>query len=185
VYAYKTETFGPQGTLGRVSEREVVLVRDLRAALACLNPELPESAREQAIEKLTRIDFARSLIQHNREFFGFIRGGVPVEWREPGGETKHALARVIDFRNAGNNRFLAVRELKIQFFPLVAGPVTSQKDGKKKSRNGFQPLENHAARCRVYLLPRIIEKLPGPFLKVSKIQKNLFFLDLTIRSTVI
>jgi len=29
---------------------------------------------------------------------------------------------VIDFRNAGNNRFLAVRELKIQFFPLVAGP---------------------------------------------------------------
>jgi len=32
------------------------------------------------------------------------------------------LARVIDFRNAGNNRFLAVRELKIQFFPLVAGP---------------------------------------------------------------
>ena len=114
MYAYKTETFGPQGTLGRVSEREVVLVRDLRAALACLNPELPESAREQAIEKLTRIDFARSLIQHNREFFGFIRGGVPVEWREPGGETKHALARVIDFRNAGNNRFLAVRELKIQ-----------------------------------------------------------------------
>ena len=114
VYAYKTETFGPQGTLGRVSEREVVLVRDLRAALACLNPELSESAREQAIEKLTRIDFARSLIQHNREFFGFIRGGVPVEWREPGGETKHALARVIDFRNAGNNRFLAVRELKIQ-----------------------------------------------------------------------
>ena len=81
VYAYKTETFGPQGTLGRVSEREVVLVRDLRAAFACLNPELPESAREQAIEKLTRIDFARSLIQHNREFFGFIRGGVPVELR--------------------------------------------------------------------------------------------------------
>jgi len=130
VYAYKTETFGPQGTLGRVSEREVVLVRDLRAALACLNPELPESAREQAIEKLTRIDFARSLIQHNREFFGFIRGGVPVEWREPGGETKHALARVIDFRNAGNNRFLAVRELKIQFFPLVAGPFLTHIPGQ-------------------------------------------------------
>jgi type I restriction enzyme R subunit len=113
-YAYKTETSGPQGTLGRSSEREVVLVRDLRAAVTRLNPDLPESAREQAIEKLTRIDFARSLIQHNREFFGFIRGGVPVEWREPGGETKHALARVIDFRNVGNNRFLAVRELKIQ-----------------------------------------------------------------------
>lgn len=33
VYAYKAETFGPNGTLGRMSERDVVLVRDLRAAL--------------------------------------------------------------------------------------------------------------------------------------------------------
>jgi type I restriction enzyme R subunit len=58
VYAYNSETFGPHGTLGRASERDVVLVRDLRAALARLNPTLPESAREQAIEKITRIDFA-------------------------------------------------------------------------------------------------------------------------------
>jgi len=73
VYAYNTETFGPSGTLGRASEREVVLVRDLRTALQRLNPDLPESAREQAIEKLTRSDFARSLLQHNREYYGFIR----------------------------------------------------------------------------------------------------------------
>ena len=42
VYAYNAETFGPHGTLGRASEREVVLVRDLRAALERLNPDLPE-----------------------------------------------------------------------------------------------------------------------------------------------
>ncbi len=114
VYAYNAETFGPHGTLGRASEREVVLVRDLRAALVRLNPGLPESAREQAIEKLTRVDFARSLVQHNREFYGFIRGGVPVEWRDAKGEARHALARVIDFRNPVHNRFLAVRELKVQ-----------------------------------------------------------------------
>ncbi|MGH9327793.1 MAG: type I restriction endonuclease, partial [Terriglobia bacterium] len=114
VYAYDTETFGPQGTLGRASERDVVLVRDLRAAVKRLNLDLPESALEQAIEKLTRIDFARSLLQHNREFYGFIRDGVPVEWRDAAGRTRHARARVIDFRNFNNNRFLAVRELKIQ-----------------------------------------------------------------------
>jgi type I restriction enzyme R subunit len=108
------ETFGPQGTLGRTSEREVVLVRDLRAALARLNPALPESAREQAVEKLTRTDFARSLVQHNREYYSFIRGGVPVEWRDASGETRHAHARVIDFRDTTCNRFLAVRELKVQ-----------------------------------------------------------------------
>ncbi len=120
VYAYNRETFGPHGTLGRTSERDVVLVRDLRAALTRLNPDIPESARGQAVEKLTRVDFARSLIQHNREFYGFIRGGVPVEWRDATGETRHAHARVIDFRNATGpdgkptNRFMAVRELKVQ-----------------------------------------------------------------------
>jgi type I restriction enzyme R subunit len=114
VYAYNVETFGPQGTLGRASERDVVLVRDLRAAFARLNPDLPQSAREQAVEKICRIDFARSLIQHNRECYGFIRDGVPVEWRDASGETRHAHAYVIDFRNVANNRFLAVRELKVQ-----------------------------------------------------------------------
>jgi type I restriction enzyme R subunit len=38
IYAHNDETFGPAGTLGRASEREVILVRDLRAAL-------PEPAR--------------------------------------------------------------------------------------------------------------------------------------------
>ena len=120
VYAYNTETFGPAGTLGRKSEREAVLVRDLRAALVRLNPDILKSVREQAVEKLTRMDFARSLLQHNREFYGFIQGGVPVEWRDASGETRRAHARVIDFGNGRgpdgqpNNRFLAVRELKLQ-----------------------------------------------------------------------
>jgi hypothetical protein len=68
-------------------------------------PDLPEAAREQAVEKLTRVDFARSLVQHNKEFHAFIRNGVPVEWRDASGETRHARAMVIDFRNAANNRF--------------------------------------------------------------------------------
>jgi type I restriction enzyme R subunit len=115
IYAWNQETFGPHGSLGRDSEREVVLVRDLRAALARLNPTLPESAREQAVEKLTRVDFSRSLVQHNREYYGYIREGVPVEWRDTRGATRHAHAQVIDFRpTATTNRFLAVRELQIQ-----------------------------------------------------------------------
>lgn len=45
VYAYNAETFGPNGTLWRASERDVVLVRDLRAALKRLNPDIPAPAR--------------------------------------------------------------------------------------------------------------------------------------------
>jgi len=113
-FAWNEETFGPSGLLGRGSEREVVLTRDLRAAVVRLNPELPGEAVEQAVEKLTRVDYSRSLVQHNREFHGYIRNGVPVEWRDGSGETQYARARVIDFRAPANNRFLAVRELKIQ-----------------------------------------------------------------------
>lgn len=114
VYAYNTETFGPQGTLGRASERDAVLVRDLRAAISRLNPDLPPDVCDQAVERITRTDLARSLVQQNREFYGYIRGGVPVEWRDASGETRHAHAKVIDFRTVANNRFLAVRELKLQ-----------------------------------------------------------------------
>jgi type I restriction enzyme, R subunit len=103
VYAWTEETFGSHGTLGRSSERDVVLVRDLRLAIAQLNKDLPESAREQAIDKLTRVDYSRSLLQHNREFYSYIRNGVPVEWRDAGGERQHAQAQVIDFRNGSTN----------------------------------------------------------------------------------
>lgn len=44
VYAYNEETFGASGTLGRTDPREVVLTRDLRAAIIRLNPQLPEAA---------------------------------------------------------------------------------------------------------------------------------------------
>ena len=47
VYAWNEETFGPDGTLGRADTREVVLTRDLRAALVQLNPELPVFCRRR------------------------------------------------------------------------------------------------------------------------------------------
>jgi len=115
VYAWNHETFGAEGMLGRASEREVVLVRDLRAALVRLNAELPESAINEAVGKLTHHDYSRSLLQHNQAFYKLIRDGVPVSYRDDHGTLRHAQARVIDFRKptSHNNRFLAVRELKI------------------------------------------------------------------------
>jgi type I restriction enzyme R subunit len=114
VYAFNTEVLGPDGTLGRSSERDVVLVRDLRAAVSRLNPELPPDAVDRVVEALTRIDHSRSLVQHNQEFHRLVRNGVPVRWKGAGGMERHAQAKVIDFRTPENNDFLAVRELKVQ-----------------------------------------------------------------------
>ena len=113
VYTWNEETFGPEGTLGRSDTREAVLRRDLRAALERLNPLLPEKAVDEAVAKLTHHDFTRSLLQHNQAFYKLIRDGVPVSYRDGNGTLRHAQARVIDFREPGNNRFLAVRELKL------------------------------------------------------------------------
>jgi len=119
VYAWNEEMFGPEGLLGRNDTREVVLTRDLRAALVRLNSDLPTTAIEQAVQKMTRHDFTRSLLQHNQEFYAFIRDGVPVEFKDGAGQLRQKRARVIDFQNGQtngepNNRFLAVRELKLQ-----------------------------------------------------------------------
>jgi type I restriction enzyme R subunit len=119
VYAWNDETFGPDGTLGRTDTREAVLTRDLRAAIIRLNPQLPAPAVEEAIGKLTSYDVSRSLLQHNQEFYKYIRNGVPVSYRDAQGQLRDDHVLVIDFANgigAGgkpNNRFLAVRELKI------------------------------------------------------------------------
>jgi type I restriction enzyme R subunit len=114
VYAWKDETFGPGGTLGRADTREAVLTLDLRAALERLNPDLPASAIEDGMRALTVHDFSRSMVQHNQDFARLIRNGVPVHYRDGTGRLRDARARVIDFDNAhGSNRFLAVRELRL------------------------------------------------------------------------
>lgn len=113
-FAWNDETFGPGGNLGRESERDAVLRRDLREALARLNPSMPESARDEAFERLIQVDHSRSMIQHNQHFYKYLRDGVPVSWRDPDGQTRHDHARVLDFRDAAKNRFLAVREMKFQ-----------------------------------------------------------------------
>ena len=113
-YAWNDETFGPDGMLGRTSERDVVLTRDLRSALVRLNPLVPESAIDDAIETLTASDFSRSTLQHNQRIYRYLRDGVPVSWKDADGRTHDANVYPIDFRNPDSTRFLAVRELKVQ-----------------------------------------------------------------------
>ncbi len=54
VYAWNDETFGPDGTLGRTSDREVVLARPLRDKLVELNPALPDEAYDDAVRIMIR-----------------------------------------------------------------------------------------------------------------------------------
>ncbi|MCX7382600.1 MAG: type I restriction endonuclease subunit R [Alphaproteobacteria bacterium] len=114
-YAWNDETFGPTGTFGRADTQDAVLTRDLRAALIRLNPDLPQVAIDEALRVLSVTDFSRSMVQHNQDFTRLLRNGVPVHYRDTSGRTRDGRARVIDFDNKpGSNRFLAIRELKLQ-----------------------------------------------------------------------
>ena len=113
VYAFNSETFGTNGTLGRANDSEVVLTRYLRQALEEFNPDLPRSAYENAIRELIQVNAAQSTLQTNREKYGLLLNGVRVTYRDLRGEMETRTLRIFDFENAENNHFLAVRELRI------------------------------------------------------------------------
>jgi type I restriction enzyme, R subunit len=122
VYAFNTETFGADGMLGRSDEREVVLTRDLRAALQRLNPGLPEGAYEQAVRQVVEYSRAQSTLQINKEKYGLIKNGVSVDVPRPKGGTEKRRLKLIDFDTPENNRFLAVRELWVKGNPYRRRP---------------------------------------------------------------
>lgn len=114
VYAFDNEVLGDQGTLGRKTQHEVVLIRHLRLALKRQNPWMNDKQLTEAVERMTSHMSSQTLMQINEEKYGFMRDGVPVTRLKPNGETETVKARVMDFANVDNNEFIAVRELWIK-----------------------------------------------------------------------
>ena len=113
VYAYNREVLGENGTLGRKDYREILLKRDLRAALQKFNPWITPAQITEAIGTLQQRLSTASLMQINEEKYFLLRDGIPVTVRRPDGRTEPKRAMVIDFQNPTENRFLAVKEMKI------------------------------------------------------------------------
>jgi type I restriction enzyme R subunit len=114
VYAYNTETFGKEGTLGRKDDTEVILSRYLGEALVKLNPRLPQEAYQAAIREITQPTVSQLPLQANREKYNLVRDGVLVPYRDESGTLKRGRLRVFDFDNPEENHFLCVRELWIK-----------------------------------------------------------------------
>lgn len=114
VYAYNTETFGPTGTLGRASDREVVLTRYLREKLVELNPGLPEDAYDDAVRQIVTIAATQTPFATNREKYAMVKDGVQVTFRNARDERVKQRLRVFDFETPENNHFLCVRELWVR-----------------------------------------------------------------------
>ena len=91
---------------------EVVLGERLRAALARLNPDLPDEALHDARRKLIRPE-GTTLVARNRAFHRMAVDGVTVEYRDRSGAIRGAQARVIDFDDRQANDWLAVNQFTV------------------------------------------------------------------------
>jgi type I restriction enzyme R subunit len=113
IYAME-ETFGVDGTLGRETKGEVVLVERLRAALGKFNPTLPLEAVRNVIDELVRDRSAMSLEAANREVYRLLKEGIPVSIpdREHGGQKTERL-RIIDWEHPENNDFLLISQFSV------------------------------------------------------------------------
>jgi len=108
------EVLGKEGTLGRESEKDMVLTRYLGEALKRLNPDLPDEAYRDAMRQIIDVNRAQSMLAINQEKDALYKSGVLVSYRDDKGERQRKTLRIFDFDNPDNNHFLVVRELWIK-----------------------------------------------------------------------
>ncbi len=114
VYAYNQETFGPDGLLGRNSDREVILTRHLKQALKIFNRGLPETVYDEAVRQVVDYSQSLSMLASNFDKYKLFKDGVLVSFQGEQGEIKKERLKIFDFEEATNNHFLTVRELWVE-----------------------------------------------------------------------
>lgn len=113
VTAWQNESFGEAGLLGRDNKSEVILNRYLLQALEKLNPNLPKTVYEQAIEQINQKVADKMLGRINKEKYELFKNGVSVRFTNDKGELVKKKLKVFDFNDYTNNHFLAVRQLEV------------------------------------------------------------------------
>jgi len=95
----------------RKSYQEVVLVERLKTAIDKLNPNIPESSREDALKKVLRSE-SQNLVENNQSFHDMLVNGVDVEYRK-GERIIGDKVWLFDYKTIKNNEFLAVNQFTI------------------------------------------------------------------------
>lgn len=114
-----SETLGPNGTLGRDSQHDVVLTHRLRFAMRKLNgPEVPDTSINEAIEALTKDRSIMDPARANREVYDLLRDGYQAEWTDhsadSAGQKRIETLRFLDLKDPSNNDLLAVQQMWVK-----------------------------------------------------------------------
>lgn len=96
----------------RANFNQVMLLDQLRDAIARLNPSVPMVAREDALAQVVNLDTPAQL-SANRAFHRLLVNGVPVQYQRDG-ETVGDFVRLVDFENPAANEWLAINQFTIK-----------------------------------------------------------------------
>ena len=107
------ENIGPDGKRPeRESHAEVVLQKRFKAAVARLNPALPQEAQAEAVRQVLQSELP-SLLEENRRLHKLLTEGVDVEYDASDGTLTAGKVWLIDFDRPENNDWLAVSQFTV------------------------------------------------------------------------
>jgi type I restriction enzyme R subunit len=96
----------------RASFEDPILHERLRTAIALLNPQSSDAAREEAYRRVLRVAVP-GLLNTNRACHKLFVEGVTVEVPAEGGGVRGELVRLADFDEPGRNNFVALNQLTL------------------------------------------------------------------------
>jgi type I restriction enzyme, R subunit len=107
------EICGENSTLGRETTEQVVLQLRLRAALEKLNPGVPPTALNLALEEFTRDRSILSPVRANQEVYKLLRDGIKVTFRTSNDNEAIETVKIIDWNEPSNNDFFLASQFWI------------------------------------------------------------------------
>lgn len=130
---------------------EEVLLDSLRR----LNKGLPEDAISDALFRLKNFENG-SLAQKNAVFMDYLQNGVPVRYFA-GGEERSAIVYLVDYKNPGNNSFIAANQwtfiensnkrpdiiLFLNGLPVVLAELKSPSREETDASEAYRQLRNY------------------------------------------
>lgn len=107
------EIISPDGSAPeRASYGEVLLLGRLEAAVARLNPAIPEDARRDALRQITGVE-TQSLTEENRRIHKLLVNGVDVEFKADDGSIRGDKVWLVDFDDPDANDWLVTNQFTV------------------------------------------------------------------------
>ncbi|WBU87968.1 type I restriction endonuclease subunit R [Cellulophaga omnivescoria] len=134
----------------------VLLEQQLKNALQQLNPDVPESARVEAYQKIVNLG-TQDLMENNERFHTLLTNGVTVEFNKEG-RTKGINVKLLDVVNPENNQFWVVNQLVVKEnnnekrfdvvvyingLPLVFVELKNATDENATVKKAYQQIQNY------------------------------------------